>query len=608
MALFEMPPPELSTLPEKGVAHLRIRSWLLSSLLLSVGAYLMFITWSFLEGSLYLIHQHNIWWYTFNLPVTGLYLLLLIPLLRSMLTKTLETYRDIIPFHDRLRRLERRAYTLNRRGEWIALAIGAAVGMFVFPPPVFREHLSWSMFDILGDTLIFGLGSWHVYAALVRTKMLSAMHDHVQNLTVFRQTISYRPIVRWGVANTAAIVGAMAISSLFIPPEKRFQPITIVIYSSLALAAVLVFVFSKAPTSIMGQFRIFRAFFLFVAVAVVGMIGFNWLEGWALRDSLYATVITMTTIGYGDFSPATPQGQLFTIFLSLFAIGIGGYAITSVASFVIEGNFHRFIKGRRVDKKIVEMRNHYIVCGSGKLGRQLAIEFYKSQVPFVVIEKSSAVLEELLHEVDIPYVQGDATQDESLQLAGIERAAGLIAALSDDKDNVFITLSGRAFNPGLRIISRVQSGKNKAKLKKAGADVVISPHEVSGRRMANEMLQAEVSTLLDEMLRAEQQTGQTLRLEEVHVNQIKIPALAERLQQGRLTVSDIGQRSHLMVVAVKRDSLPGDDPYLYTPRGNSLLQQGDVLIVLGTPEQRAHLQHNILSADNFESWISRLWS
>jgi voltage-gated potassium channel len=185
----------------------------------------------------------------------------------------------------------------------------------------------------------------------------------------------------------------------------------------------------------------------------------------------------------------------------------------------------------------------------------------------------------------------------------------LVATVSDDKDNVFIVLSARSLNPDLRIISRLSQEKNRKKLQKAGATVIISPDEVSGRRMVSEMFHSEVVTLLDEMLRAEEQTGQTLRLEEVHVNDIKVPALLERLETGELCISDIGQRTELTVVAIKhRQVLESEDPYIYTPRGRTKLQRGDILIVISTPEQRVKLQHDVLSQDIFSAWMSKLWT
>ncbi|GAB4426515.1 MAG: hypothetical protein Kow0031_06330 [Anaerolineae bacterium] len=608
-SVLEMPPPELSTLPETWIARTGIPSWPLATLTIGVAAYLAFVLVALADGTFALITEQKLWWSTLLLPAIGTYLVMIQPLLRTRLTKTLDAYRALAPFNDRLQRLEMETYTLRRRDEWLALILATLFGWFFMESFIQTGPLTGPvtpaplMFDILGDVLVFGFTGWHIYAALFRTRRLSVIHDHVQNLTMFRQSVPYRHIVLWSAVNAAVLFGGIVVSAIFLSPAEMYQPPALIVYGTLTVAAILIFAFSRVPASILNQFRVFRAFFLFVAVAVVGTIGYSHLEGWAWEDSLYATVITMTTIGYGDYSPVTMEGRRFTIFLSLFAIGIGGYAVTSLASFVIEGNFSRLL-GRRVDKKIVQMHGHHIVCGAGKIGRQLAIEFYRTRVPFVVIEQDSEVLENLLREVEIPYVHGDATQDESLRLAGVERASGLVAALSDDKDNVFITLSARALNPELRIVARLTVENNRKKLEKAGADQVISPNEASGRRMASEMLNSEAVTLLDEMLRAERQTGQTLRLEEVHVSQIKIPALVERLNRGELHITDIGMRTELMVVAVKRGQCgDGEDPYIYTPRGNTRLQRGDVLIVMGTPEQRIRLQHDVLSSNRLGSWL-----
>jgi voltage-gated potassium channel len=603
--IFEMPPPQLATLPERLILLVGIRSWVVAGLLDGVIFYLSFIALAYADGLLALLTDSGRLWQTLLVPVIGAYLLLVQPLLRLRLTHTLEAYRKIVPFNSRLKRMEEHAYTLRRSGEIISLVIGSVAGYFLLSTPLANNYPSAILYELYTDVAIFGMLAWLIYAALFRTRQLSLIHDHVQNLTVFQTSVPYRQIAIWSALNAAVFLAGIGVSAIFLRGGDFQQRTAIIVYTTLLLAAILVFVFSRVPASIINQFRVFRAFFLFIIVAVVGTIGYNRLENWEPADALYATVITMTTIGYGDYSPITAEGRIFTVFLSLFAIGIGGYAVTSFASFVIEGNFSRLLKNQQVDKRITNMSDHYVVCGAGNLGRQIAIEFYKSQVPFVVIEHSSEVLENLLHEVEIPFVQADATEDETLRLAGVERAAGLVAALSDDKDNIFVTLSARSLNNQMEIAARLTSDKNRQKLFKAGADRVISPNAVSGRRMASEMLHSEVVTLLDEMLRAEQQTGQTLRLEEVHINQIKIPALVEKLSNNDLHINDVGQRTELMVVAIRRGTIgPNDkDPYIYTPRGNTLLQRDDVLIVMGTPEQRLKLQHDVLSRTSRFSWL-----
>jgi voltage-gated potassium channel len=585
-----------------------IPSWPLASLVVSGVYYLSFLVAAYLDGfATMALTSLDGWRISLIPPTILLYSLLVVPVLRQQLTRSIGVFRAMVPLNDSFRRLEEEAFSLKRRREWVAVGLGSLIGWLFLRPPWDLSHFSAMIYDVLGDVLIFGFAGWHIYAALSRTKLLTKMHGQAQRLNLFKQPAPFRPIAEWIMTLMAILVGGVVLTAALIPKENLLNPTSIIVASTLALATVLVFLFSRMPASILSQLRVLRALVLFAAVATVGTIGFSQLEEWTFSESLYATVITMTTIGFGDFVPTSDSSRLFTVLLSLFAIGIGGYAITSIASFVIEGNFHQFIQGRKVDKQIVRMHDHYIVCGAGRVGKQIAVEFYKTHVPFVVVERNPEVLEELLRELETPFIQGDATQDETLGLAGIERAKGLIAALSDDKDNVYIVLSARSMSPQLRIISRMQHEKNRRKLEKAGADTLISPNAVSGRRMVSEMLYSEVVTLLDEMLRAEQQTGQTLRLEELHIGEIRVPQLIEQLEQGKLTISDIGQRTSLMVVAIKRQTQePAKDPYIYTPRGTTKLQLDDVLIVIATPDQRVKLYEEVLSQDSFGAWVSRL--
>jgi voltage-gated potassium channel len=224
------------------------------------------------------------------------------------------------------------------------------------------------------------------------------------------------------------------------------------------------------------------------------------------------------------------------------------------------------------------------------------------------------VLDELLREVEFPFIEGNATHDQVLTLAGIERARGLISALHNDKDNAFVVLSARELaqklnNPNLWIISRVDNEKQRRKLQQAGADIMISPKAVGGRRMAGMMLYPQIYIFIDEMVHAEQQTGQTLRLEEVYVDKINHPILMEKLEQDELTVANVGQHTGLLVVAIKRNNSNQADPYLYTPRGHVQLTNDDILIVLGTPEERASLRVQGLPGglDILRSKAAEIW-
>ncbi len=322
--------------------------------------------------------------------------------------------------------------------------------------------------------------------------------------------------------------------------------------------------------------RLFYPLLLIVAVAAVGTAGYHLIEGWSLLDSLYMTIITMGTIGYGETHPLSPSGRVFTIILIIASLGIAGYAISSIGAFIVEGELYNVIRGRRMDRRLTNLKNHIILCGGGRVGLAIADECYKTRTPFMIIEQDPAALQPILQIGDILYLEGDATQDETLRLAGIERAKGLVAALGQDKDNVFIVLSARSLNPKLRIVSRVTDEKNAEKLLKAGADEVVSPTMIGGLRMASVMLRPTVVNFLDQMLRL---TDQTLRVEEIHVDRIA------GLVGKTLAEADLRQRTGMLVVAIKP---PGGTPQ-FNPDGQIVLKHDDILIVMGTPDQIAAL-------------------
>lgn len=329
-------------------------------------------------------------------------------------------------------------------------------------------------------------------------------------------------------------------------------------------------------------FRFVYAALLIVTIIGGGTIGYAWLEGWPVLDSFYMTIITMTTVGYGETRPLSEAGRLFTIGLIVSSIGMAGYAVSTLAAFVVEGEFYRIIRERRMDQRITQLSNHIILCGAGRTGKYIAEEFVRTRTPFVLIEQDQDVLDQALSLGDIPYIQADATEDEALRLAGIERARGLVAALGDDKDNVFLVLSARALNPTLRIIARLNDESNAGKLSKAGADEIVSPNAIGGLRMASIMLRPVVVSFLDEMLRV---TDQTLRVEEVHID--RIPALIGKT----LAEADIGRRIGMLVVAIKsRNARPR-----FNPGAKTVLQAGDILIVMGTPDQIEALHRSELA-------------
>src|SRR5262249_31534372 len=233
----------------------------------------------------------------------------------------------------------------------------------------------------------------------------------------------------------------------------------------------------------------------------IGTLGYHFLEGWSLLDALFMTVITMATVGYGEIHPLSQNGRIFTIFLILGSVATVGYAVSVIGAFIIEGELYQAIRGRRMDRRITSLRDHIIICGGGHVGKYVVQECFKTRTPFVLIEQDQDALQDVGEVGDLLHLQADATEDETLRLAGIDRARGLVATLGDDKDNVFIVLTARALNPKLRIVGRVIEEKNAEKLRKAGADEVVSTNAIGGLRIASVMLRPAVVTFLDEMLR-----------------------------------------------------------------------------------------------------------
>ncbi|MDH3676074.1 MAG: potassium channel family protein, partial [Anaerolineae bacterium] len=322
--LFEMPERGEPTLPEAAMARLGFSSWLLGSLIVTGAFYALFLLVAYLDGFAEIsLRTLANWRISLIPPAILLYALLVIPILRQQLVRSIEVFSAMVPPNDRFQRLEEEAYSLKRRREWLVVGLGTLVGWLFLRPPWDISHYSALAYEIVGDLLIFGLAGWHIYAALSRTKLLAKMHGQAQRLNLFQQPAPFRPIAEWTLTLTGLLVGAVLLIAVLIPKEELLNPTSLIVASGLALATVLIFVFSRMPASLLSQLRVLRALVLFAAVAAVGTIGYSQLEDWTVAEALYATVVTMTTIGYGDFVPTSDSARIFTVLLSLFAIGIG---------------------------------------------------------------------------------------------------------------------------------------------------------------------------------------------------------------------------------------------------------------------------------------------
>jgi voltage-gated potassium channel len=334
----------------------------------------------------------------------------------------------------------------------------------------------------------------------------------------------------------------------------------------------------------MGRFspalRVLVAFVLLFLLVAVGTVGYRLIEGWSLEDSLYMTFITMTTVGFGEVRPLSPLGQQFTMVFLVLSIGTFGYSVTVLISFFFEGQIVQAMRERRMKRSIRRIRDHYIICGGGDVGREIAREFQRARVKFLVVDKNPQS-SDLARDESVLFVEGDASDDDVLLEANIERAAGLLAALPDDEDNVFIVLTARQLNPKLMIVSQANERPTFRKLIKAGANRVISPKEIAGQRMASFILRPSLINFLDVMVGGEE-LG--MRIEEMPVAQGS-PLVGQNLREA-----GIGQHTGAIVVGINApDGRTRVNPTATSTISSITLKEGDVLIALGNDEQLGRL-------------------
>jgi voltage-gated potassium channel len=331
--------------------------------------------------------------------------------------------------------------------------------------------------------------------------------------------------------------------------------------------------------------RFLGTFLFFAAILLIGTMGYIAIEGWGVGDALYMTVITLTAVGYEEVHPLSPVGRVFTGFI--LAAGITGLGLwfAFLTSSIVELDLAHVFRNRRILKEIKRMKNHIIVCGSGRTGRQVIEELLMAGETFVVIERSEKKVQELRDLLpELPIVEGDATIDHFLEEAGITEARGLIACLSADTDNLFVCLSARDLNTEIEIVARAYEEETVPKLYRSGADHVVSPNASGAIRMASFMLRPSVVSFLDVATRS---PDLTLRLEQETVS-ASSPMAGQTLQDAQ-----IPQNTGLIVIAVRKKNPEGSEEeytYVYNPVASTRLAPGDVMIVMGAPDQITKLR------------------
>ncbi|NIR51897.1 potassium channel protein [candidate division KSB1 bacterium] len=308
---------------------------------------------------------------------------------------------------------------------------------------------------------------------------------------------------------------------------------------------------------------------LFVFFA--GTIGYILIEGWAFTDALYMTVITLSTVGFREVGTLSAEGKVFTVCLIISGIGTVGYGIGNLAAFIIEGELRELFIKRKMERDIEKLKNHIIICGYGDEGRHASEELERSKVPFLIIEKDIELAEKLREE-GVLVAQGDATQDEILLGAGVERAKGLITAVTEDSENVFVTLTARGFNSNLTIVARAAAEATMAKLIRAGADKVISSAEIGGRRMASVLLRPKVVNFLDIIMSDDELA---LRLEEIDIDE-KSAFVGKSIRDLH-----IRGRTGTLVIGFQHEG----QSIQINPPAETVINVGDVLIVMGNESQ-----------------------
>lgn len=319
--------------------------------------------------------------------------------------------------------------------------------------------------------------------------------------------------------------------------------------------------------------KIYIALFLIFLIVLIGIVGFMSIEKFSLLDAFYMTIITVATVGFQEVHPLSEGGRLFTAILIITSFGTFAYAITSISQYVLDGEFNRYFKNYRVNTVIQKLENHIIICGYGRNGKQAAQVLKNSNQKFVVIEKSTELYSKFSPtNIDL-FVEGDATQDEILIKAGIEKAKALITTLPIDADNLFIVLSARAINPKLTIISRASDDNSDKKLKTAGANNVIMPDKIGGAHMASLVMKPDVIEFVDFITG---QGGDNIKLEE-----ITFENLPEAYKNKSIRELEIRNKSGANIIGFKTEA----GEYIINPSPDTKMIHDAKLFVLGTNEQ-----------------------
>lgn len=325
--------------------------------------------------------------------------------------------------------------------------------------------------------------------------------------------------------------------------------------------------------------RLLRGIGLFLFVILVGVIGYRVIEGWSFLDSLFMTVITLTTVGYSEVHPLSPAGRIFSIILILGGVGSTLYILSTLVPYMLETIGTEFgiqLGRRRMEANIEKLDNHFILCGYGRVGQEIAGVFKREGIKFVVIDVDEKVVDKAQQDGYLA-ILGNATEDEVLRKARIEQARVLVAALGSDADNTYLTLTARGLKPDLHIVARADSEEAAKKLQRVGAGHIVPPHILGGRRMAMLAVRPTAVDFVETILFSREQE---LLLEELEIKEDSV--------LSQLTVGDIEERfPGVRILAVRKK----DGTLLPNPVPKTILKDSDRLVTFGTAQQLQALEN-----------------
>jgi voltage-gated potassium channel len=337
---------------------------------------------------------------------------------------------------------------------------------------------------------------------------------------------------------------------------------------------------SKKVT-LVRSYKLFLPLIIIAAIILIGVTGFMIIEGFSLLDALYMTIVTVTTVGYEEVHELSKAGMIFNMLLIISSFATFAYALAKLTQYVVDGEINKFFKNRKIMSAVNELKDHVIVCGYGRNGKQAAKILEAHKVKFVVIENDDGRIEhELSKKGQMLYLKGDATDDEVLLNAGIKRAKALITALPEDADNVYIVLSARSLNNSIQIISRSSNPGSETKLRKAGANYVISPDKIGGTHMATLVSKPDVIEFIDYL------SGEG---DSIHLESVGYEILPVELRDKPLQEIMAWRKTGVNCIGIK----DAEGKFIINPPEGTLINAGMKVIVLGTRQQIEEMKGNV---------------